>query len=429
VGPGLGGVPQLGHADHAKDHRTGQRGPLEGDRREAREVGEQAAVLLGEAFGGVGEDEDAEHLAASGAQRLGEHAGEGRVAEALDRMASDPPPHPAGVRGGVHDLAGQRGAAGGPVEGDRDPVLAAFVPGPAAVEAVLESEALVVAHEDGPGGGAGESSGVGEDPLEQEIEVLDRGELGAGRGDRVEAGLALPHVLGEIGVEGLEAAVGLVEATVLLAHLAGHGFEFDERAAALPLGDEAGGVVVQSSLQLDGIGELHEIVARAAGERLGLGGGFLPGAQHHHRHVGEGLVGAVGLEQLEAVGIRHHEVLQDDRGMHAPCGVEGDGTLEADVQGDAVVVGEHPPHRFADHRLVVDEQDRGGGAWTGGRHDADATGGSPLLCCEAWTTPWWIPPETESGFEDRSARCHRRSRASGVSAISSRARSTRRRAW
>jgi hypothetical protein len=383
MGAGLGRIAQFGHADHAEDHRTDQRCAFEGDGRKTREVGEQSTILLGESLRGVGEQQHSEHLAGGGAQRLGQHAAEGRVDEAFDEVAADSSRLRIAVGGEMHDLAGERRAAGDAFEGDRQRIVTPFVAGNPLVEAVLQGEGVAVADEDRPRRGTGESAGVAEDALEQQVEVLDRGEFGAGRGDRVQPRLPLAHVVGEVRVHLREAPVGLVEAAVLLAHLAGHGLELDERAAALPFGDEAGGVMVQSSLQLDGIGKLHEIVARTAGERLRLGGGFLPGAQHHHRHVGEGLVGAVGLEQIETVRVGHHEILQDDRRPNTSCRLERGGTLEADVKDDAVVVGKHPPHRLADHRLVVDEQDRGKRAGTGRRHGEDATGGSPDLCCEA----------------------------------------------
>lgn len=115
-------------------------------------------------------------------------------------------------------------------------------------------------------------------------------------------------------------------------------------------------VVAHACDELDAVGQLHEVVVRAGGERGALDHGLFLRRQHDDRHVARRRILAVRPHEAQPVGAGHHEVLQDhgrpclDRGGHRVV------RTRAVVEIDAVLVDERAPHGFRDDRLVIHQQ-------------------------------------------------------------------------
>ena len=61
-------------------------------------------------------------------------------------------------------------------------------------------------------------------------------------------------------------------------------------------------------------------------------------------------------DQRESIEVAHHQVEQHDGRLHLQGRIERRRGMAAVVIGDVRVGREHAPHRFADERLVIDEQ-------------------------------------------------------------------------
>ena len=127
---------------------------------------------------------------------------------------------------------------------------------------------------------------------------------------------------------------------------------------ALEQVDVALGVIADPGQELEPVGKLDDVVVGPQGERLGLDGRLLLGREHDQRGLAGRLVGPEHLDQGQAVDLGHDQVLEDHRGLDPVGLVEGLGGVAAVMEGDVRLAGEHPAHGLADHRLVVDQQDR-----------------------------------------------------------------------
>ena len=127
---------------------------------------------------------------------------------------------------------------------------------------------------------------------------------------------------------------------------------------ALEQVDVALGVIADPRQELEAVGELDDVVVGPQRERLGLDRRLFLGREHDHRRLAGRLVGPERLDQGQAVDIGHDQVLEDHRGLEPVCLVEGLGGVAAVVEDDVRLAGQHPAHGLADHRLVVDQQDR-----------------------------------------------------------------------
>ena len=104
------------------------------------------------------------------------------------------------------------------------------------------------------------------------------------------------------------------------------------------------------------VGEFDEIVAGPGVEQPGLHHGLLPGREHDHRHGGGGGIPAEVTDHFQPVDAGHDEVLQDHRGPKCRGRADGLGPFAAELESHVGLVGKQPPHGFADHGLVIDEQ-------------------------------------------------------------------------
>jgi hypothetical protein len=148
----------------------------------------------------------------------------------------------------------------------------------------------------------------------------------------------------------LELRIGAFQLFLALAQAA-------ERLVALLPAHVSGGVVAQPRQQFEPVRQLDQVVVGAHREPVHLELGVLARRQHDHRHVAQQVVLAVGADHLEAVGARHHQVLQDHgRAQRARRLVRAAGVGDV-VQFDVGLPGQHAPDRFDDDELVVDQQD------------------------------------------------------------------------
>jgi hypothetical protein len=146
------------------------------------------------------------------------------------------------------------------------------------------------------------------------------------------------HFLGELGARFGEGRIGGV---------------------ALPAGREAGRVIADARDELDGIGELDEVVVGTAREGLGLRARIVARGEHHDGDVPGRVERAKEPEQHEAIDAGHDQILEDDGRPDGRRGRERERRIGAHVQGDVGRPREHVPHRVADDGLVVDEEDDG----------------------------------------------------------------------
>ncbi len=131
-----------------------------------------------------------------------------------------------------------------------------------------------------------------------------------------------------------------------------------ERLVALP-GHQVGvRVIADAGGQLHRVGELHQIVVRAGDERLALDDRLLLRGQHDDRHASGAGVRTPRTDQIEAVDLRHHEILQDDGRLHVARDRHRPVRVGAHVQVDVMFAAQRAADYFADERLIVDEKDR-----------------------------------------------------------------------
>ncbi|CAI8693677.1 hypothetical protein EMIT0111MI5_11052 [Burkholderia sp. IT-111MI5] len=131
-----------------------------------------------------------------------------------------------------------------------------------------------------------------------------------------------------------------------------------ERLVALPRHQIRIRVIADPRGQLHCVGELHQIVVRAGDERLALDDRLLLRGQHDDRHPCGAGVCAPCANEIEAVDVRHHEILQDDRRLHVARDRHRPVRVGAHVQVDVVFAAQRAADHFADERLIVDEKDR-----------------------------------------------------------------------
>ena len=119
-------------------------------------------------------------------------------------------------------------------------------------------------------------------------------------------------------------------------------------------------VVADARHQLDGIGQLDQVVIGAGGEGRALDGRIFLGGKHDDGNVARHRMVAIFLDQAQPVHARQHQILQDHRGP----GLDGHGQrlvgVRAIVEVDVAFRGQGPPDGFGDHDLVVHQQNHGG---------------------------------------------------------------------
>ena len=119
-------------------------------------------------------------------------------------------------------------------------------------------------------------------------------------------------------------------------------------------------VIPDAGHQFQLVGQLHDVVVRPQGKRLGLDNRLFLAGEHDHGGLARCRVGPKKLHQRQAVDLRHDQVLQD-HGRLGPVGhFQGLGGILAEVEGNVRLVLEHLPHGGPDNRLIVDQQDRNG---------------------------------------------------------------------
>ena len=154
------------------------------------------------------------------------------------------------------------------------------------------------------------------------------------------------------GEQRLDVAGGAVE---FGGHFALRFGELSVRLVSLQEVDVPARVVPHAGDDFEPVGEFDEVVVGPQRERSGLHDRFFLARKDHERGFARRGVGAEVFDELEPVDVGHHEVLEDDGGPELVGRVDGGGGIGAEAELDAGLVGEHSAHRFADHRLVIDE--------------------------------------------------------------------------
>ncbi|MCY1428467.1 hypothetical protein D9M71_443500 [compost metagenome] len=116
-------------------------------------------------------------------------------------------------------------------------------------------------------------------------------------------------------------------------------------------------MVADARHQLDGVGQLDQVVVGPGGEGGALDRGFFLGRQDDDRHIAQGGHGAVLGQQAEAVDAGHHQVLEDDRRLDLQGHGDGLQWIGAEMEVDARHRDQRAAHRLTDHGLVIDQQD------------------------------------------------------------------------
>ena len=116
-------------------------------------------------------------------------------------------------------------------------------------------------------------------------------------------------------------------------------------------------VVADAGDQFDLIRQFHQVIIRAEGEGLAFDLRIFVGGEDDDGCFARAGVGAELTQQCQAVHAGHHQVLQDHRGLDLVRDGEGFAGIGAVMEIDVGVIGQRPADGFADHRLVVHEQD------------------------------------------------------------------------
>jgi hypothetical protein len=374
VRAGLGGVAHLGHADHAKDHALGELGALDHDGRHRREVLDQPLVLAGEApgravgrSGRVQELQHPQHHVRRVAQRHGDHrtraVARDRVIAAVERvgrrrvdrvgvdhvddLAAHGRPACDRARAHRHHQAGE--ARGGVLAGLLERV----------VLAEREAQRVALARVDGAGVGAAQRACLGEDPLHEEVEVVDAAQLHAQARERVDARLPAEQVVGAWYLAGRHAPC-LFGVAHRVAQLPLQPAHRGHRIVALLGHVERGREIADPCAQLDRVRKLLDVVG-CAGVKDRAAQLALLGAPEHHHGKGAGLRALAQAAQevqrrrapLEVEVEEHHGRMHleglDLRVPHRLRGVHGDLAVRcghrSDARGEARVRRHQEDHR------------------------------------------------------------------------------------
>ena len=125
---------------------------------------------------------------------------------------------------------------------------------------------------------------------------------------------------------------------------------------ALQQGEVRARVVADTRHQLNGVGQLDQVIVGTGGEGRTLDQRVFLGRQNDDWDVLGRRVVTVFAHQGQAVQARHDQVLKDDRGLDAHGLGHRLVRVGAEVEVDVVFIGQATPHRFADHGLVIDQQ-------------------------------------------------------------------------
>ena len=116
-------------------------------------------------------------------------------------------------------------------------------------------------------------------------------------------------------------------------------------------------VIANPGDQLDLVGQLHQVIIGAEGKGLAFDLGVLVRGEDDDGGVFGGRVGAELLDQREAVHAGHHQVLENHRGLDLVGDGEGLAGVGAVMEINVGLVGQGAADGFADHGLVVHQQD------------------------------------------------------------------------
>ena len=119
-------------------------------------------------------------------------------------------------------------------------------------------------------------------------------------------------------------------------------------------------VVADARHQLDVVRQLDQVVVGPGGEGRALDQRVFLGGQDDDRDVLRCRVVAVLAHQGQAVQARHHQVLEDHRGLDADRLGNGLVWIGAEAEVDVFLIRQPTPNRLADHGLVIDQQHHGG---------------------------------------------------------------------
>ncbi|MCY1454057.1 hypothetical protein D9M71_710930 [compost metagenome] len=116
-------------------------------------------------------------------------------------------------------------------------------------------------------------------------------------------------------------------------------------------------MVADARHQLDGVRQFHQVVVGSGGKGRALDQWVFLGRQDDDRDVLGGRVVAVFAHQGQAVQARHDQVLEDYRGLDLHRLGHRLVRVGTKVEVDVLFVSQATPHRFADHCLIVDQED------------------------------------------------------------------------
>ena len=116
-------------------------------------------------------------------------------------------------------------------------------------------------------------------------------------------------------------------------------------------------VIANPGDQFDLVGQLNQIVIGAEGKSMAFDLGVLVRREDDDGSVFGSRVGAELLDQREAVHAGHHQILQNHRGLDLVRDREGFAGVGAVMKINVGLIGQSAPDRFANHGLVVNDQD------------------------------------------------------------------------
>ena len=116
------------------------------------------------------------------------------------------------------------------------------------------------------------------------------------------------------------------------------------------------GVITNAGDQLDLVGQFDQVVIGAHREGLAFDLRIFVRRKHDDRCIASRGVGAELANQSQAIDARHHQILENDRRLNLIGDGNGFAGVSAIMEIDIALVGQSAPDGFADHGLIVHQQ-------------------------------------------------------------------------
>ena len=103
----------------------------------------------------------------------------------------------------------------------------------------------------------------------------------------------------------------------------------------------APGMVTDTCQNFQTVRQFDHIIIGTQGKRFGLGVCLFLAGKDNQRHLPCCGIGTIIADQGQTVDFRHHQILQDDRGLYPVCGLNGFGGILAKVKINIMLGGQH----------------------------------------------------------------------------------------